>query len=103
FRLALPARRPLGFELLENVLAKGGSFRRCFRALADVVAGVFGEVSRYPLGQGSERLVAQVAFNGNPRLHCRSLCGLNQQQESGPALETIGLGGDAAGGVDGVL
>lgn len=57
-----------------------------------------------PLGQASERLVPQVVFNDNPRLHCRrSLCGRNQQEESGPALETIGLGGDAAGGVDGFL
>ena len=94
FRLALPGRRPLGFEVAENLLAKSRSFRCYFVALGDVVALGFGEVSRHPLGEASKRLVAQVAFDSTPGVLRRRLCGRHQQHESGPTLETIGLAAD---------
>ena len=94
FRLALPGRRPLGFEVAENLLAKSRSFRCYFVALGGVVALGLGEVSRHPLGEASKRLVAQVAFDSTPGVLRRRLCGRHQQHESGPTLETIGLAAD---------
>ena len=83
---------------LENFLAKSGSLRGCFRALADVVAGFLGEVSRHPLGQASERLVAEVALDANLGLVGRLLCDRYQPQEGRPTLETIGIASNDGGG-----
>ena len=95
----------LGFDheafLFGRNLVTPLSFRCRCGALGDVVFGSLGEVSRHPLVCAGKRFVAQVAFDNNLGLARRLLCGSHQQQEGGPTVETIGLGGNAH--VDGVL
>ena len=63
-----------------------------------MVAGFLGEVSRHPLGQASERIVAEVALDANLGLVGRLLCDRYQPQEGRPTLETIGIASNDGGG-----
>lgn len=58
-----------------------------------------GEVSRQSLGHASERLVAQLALDGDFGLLDRWLCDRHQRQEGLPPLETIWLVAKGDGGL----